>query len=82
MRLKEFAEKMDISVRTAISWLKDGRVPGAHKINPDDRIPYWQIPVSSIALIQRPKSGPARGTPSPRKGKQQSKKESGKGRSD
>lgn len=77
MRIEEFAEAKNVSVRTALTWVRRGIVPGAHKVNPDDKIPYWQIPHSSLNAFERPKSGPARGTPNPRKGQKQAP---GKGR--
>jgi len=56
-----FAETMDVNYTTVMRWLKAGLVPGATTIEPIPGMTIWQIPESAIKM-QRPKSGPPRGT--------------------
>ncbi len=56
-----FAEAMDVNYTTIMRWLRQGIVPGAELIEPVPGMSVWQIPESSLQM-QRPKSGPKRGT--------------------
>ncbi len=56
-----FAEAMDVNYTTVMRWLKSGLVPGAKTIEPVPGMTIWQIPEAALQM-QRPKSGPPRGT--------------------
>lgn len=56
-----FAEAMDVNYTTIMRWLRQGIVPDAELIEPVPGMSVWQIPELALQM-QRPKSGPKRGT--------------------
>jgi predicted site-specific integrase-resolvase len=53
----DFAKKMQVNYRTALNWLRAGRVPGAVEQKLPNGIVYWEIPTTALAM-QKPKPGP------------------------
>jgi len=57
----DFAKRMKVNYRTALNWLKAGRVPGAVEHKLPNGIVYWDIPTTALAM-DRPKPGPKKAT--------------------
>jgi len=56
MTAQVFAEEMGVHYRTALSWLRNGLVPGAvERETPMGN--YWQIPLDALQM-EKPKPGP------------------------
>jgi hypothetical protein len=56
MTAQVFAEEMGVHYRTALSWLRNGLVPGAiERETPMGN--YWQIPRDALQM-EKPKPGP------------------------
>jgi hypothetical protein len=53
---RQFAEKMGVHYRTALTWLERGLVPGAQKVKTLAG-EHWEIPVAATKMM-KPKPGP------------------------
>jgi hypothetical protein len=53
---REFAAAMDVTYTTVLTWLADGRVPGAAK-RQSPIGEWWEIPAKALAM-EKPKPGP------------------------
>jgi hypothetical protein len=57
MTARQFAEAMGVEYRTVVRWLSDGIVPGAELKEVMPGVKWWEIPVSAVDVMQRPKAG-------------------------
>jgi hypothetical protein len=71
MTSRQFAEKMNVDYRTALNWLKAGRVPGA-KRKSSLAGTFWEIPETALSM-ERPKPGPKKGKKATKKKAPQAK---------
>jgi predicted site-specific integrase-resolvase len=55
-----FAKRMKVNYRTALNWLRSGRVPGAVEQKLPNGIIFWEIPVTALTM-DRPTRGPKPG---------------------
>lgn len=57
MTARQFAEAMGVEYRTVVRWLSDGLVPDAELKEVMPGIKWWEIPVSAVETMERPKAG-------------------------
>lgn len=54
---KKFASRAGLAYGTVMAYLRAGRIPDAVLVTDSPLGPHWQIPVTAIPKIDRPKRG-------------------------
>lgn len=57
MTARQFAQAMEVEYATVVRWLHKGLVPGAELKDVMPGIKWWEIPVSAVETMERPKAG-------------------------
>lgn len=57
IRTTEAAERLNVSPRTVIRWIEQGKFPGAFQVNPDAENSPYLIPENAVEAYQKRQRG-------------------------